>query len=111
MTHAPRPRGAVIVESWRCVVLEWVPSITAGEAAPGTLGGGYIRAPAPPVKGLAKEARVMPRLGQHLGVAEDVGVIGGSAELAVGLAPVGDRLLEHRHFELEMGCDLARGAQ
>jgi hypothetical protein len=53
MTHAPRPLGAVTVENWRCVVLEWVPSITAGEAAPGTLGGGYIRAPMPPVKGLA----------------------------------------------------------
>jgi hypothetical protein len=52
MTHAPRPPGAVIVENWRCVVLEWVPSITAGEAAPGTLGGGYIRAPMRPVKGL-----------------------------------------------------------
>src|ERR1700704_4118516 len=53
MTHAPRPLGAVTVENWRCVVLEWVPSITAGEAAPGTLGGDYIRAPMPAVKGLA----------------------------------------------------------
>jgi hypothetical protein len=50
MTHAPRPLGAVTVENWRYVVLEWVPSITAGEAAPGTLGGGYIVMPASPVK-------------------------------------------------------------
>ena len=43
MTHAPRPTGAVDYGNERCVVLEWTPSITAGEAAPGTLGGGYIR--------------------------------------------------------------------
>src|ERR1700730_658639 len=45
--------------NWRCVVLEWVPSITAGEAAPGTLGGGYIRAPMRSVKGLAGDHRAV----------------------------------------------------
>ena len=32
----------------------WTPSITAGEAAPGALGGGYLQGRQPPVKGLRR---------------------------------------------------------
>src|SRR5216683_5756010 len=41
-------------------------------------------------------------LREHLGVAEDLGVIGGGPQLAVGIVPVGHGALLHRHVELEM---------
>ena len=61
MTHAPRPPGAVTVENRRRVVLEWAPSITAGEAAPGALGGAYIGTQPRPVKGLRGDVQCLPR--------------------------------------------------
>src|SRR4030095_5274894 len=51
MTHAPRPPGGGHRENRQRVVREWVPSITAGEAAPGTLGSGYLQGRPQPVKG------------------------------------------------------------